>query len=182
MDEECNPYAALIERHRDWIAQRGDASFDMWGIECGPGWVDLLGKLFDDIAAVLRPLKAQVNIRQIKQKFGMLRFLHDFVGELPPQPRERIRDAIELAEFRSGATCETCGARGRMRGVIYLHVACDDHAKPGSKAYGDGSVDVAWRDSSGLVRRVRYDVDRDAVTHEILTEAEYEDFKTRSKS
>jgi hypothetical protein len=182
MDDGSNPYAEIIERHRDWIARHGDGSFDAWGFECGPGWAGLLGKLFDDIAAVVRAPGARLNVRQVKEKFGTLRFYYDLVGDLPPEAVERIRDAVERAEFRSGATCEACGARGMLRGEGYLHVACDDHARPDSRVLGDGSVDFAWRDGEGVIRRVRYDPDADEVTRGVLTEAEYEDFRTRSKS
>lgn len=62
----------------------------------------------------------QVEVVQVKEKFGTLRFYTD-VGD------SYIYGAIAMAESMSAVTCETCGAPGKLFTYGWWHVACDAH-------------------------------------------------------
>ena len=169
-------YEGLLARHRDWLEETGEMrSFQMFGFEVGPGWYQLMSKLFDDLATVVRPTGERLLIRQIKEKFGTLRFY--WSGPFDDPTSERISEAIELAEFRSEVTCETCGRRGRlMNAQGWLATNCDAHAKPGGRPVNkDGPIVI--RTSSppkGVFEEVRYDPEADTVTRRAITRAEFE--------
>lgn len=59
---------------------------------------------------------------QVKEKFGTLRFYTNGGDEY-------IYGAISMAEALSAATCETCGAPGKLRGIGWLYTACDAHTR-----------------------------------------------------
>jgi hypothetical protein len=174
MSDDINPYAAIIERHRDWIEPGGDRHpFPMFGFEVERGWINILGRLFDDIADIVRPTGRKLHIRQIKEKFGTLRFY--WSGPFDGQCFDRICEAVELAQFRSEATCEECGAPGALRNAGgWYAVRCDRHAARRSRKIegkighfsGNASRDEYWR--------VTYDPDTDTVTRQRLTRDEFE--------
>lgn len=62
----------------------------------------------------------QVEVIQIKEKFGTLRFYTN-VGD------NYIYGALAMAESMSAVTCETCGAPGKLFTYGWWHVACDAH-------------------------------------------------------
>jgi hypothetical protein len=95
---------------------------------CGEGWRDLLERACDRIESALADGGGAFTARQIKEKFGALRFY--WGGEVSPEIRSRIDEAIALAEARSACTCETCGEEGRLyrHGGIYM-TCCATHAK-----------------------------------------------------
>jgi NMD protein affecting ribosome stability and mRNA decay len=66
----------------------------------GEGWRPLVEKLVDDITAI----DPTIEISQIKEKFGGLRF---YVWGAT----EEIFDLIEKAEEESYKICENCGTR-----------------------------------------------------------------------
>lgn len=51
-----------------------------WGIDCGPGWLELIGELDDKLAALF----PDYALYQCKEKFGALRYYTD-IGETPPE-------------------------------------------------------------------------------------------------
>lgn len=66
--------------------------------------------------------RAHVEILQIKQKFGGLRF---YVGLAPAEVSEAIREA----ETRSFTICEECGERGQtLKRHEWLRTLCPRHA------------------------------------------------------
>lgn len=87
-------------------------------IECGPGWYNLL----DELSAKLEPLG--VRARQVKEKFGGLRF---YVEQGAP---EEALLFIEQAEALSLDVCEECGAPGALVGTMYVRTVCGRHAEP----------------------------------------------------
>ena len=74
-----------------------------YGIECGKGWEQLL----DDLSQVLVAL-GPVTVRQVKEKFGQLRFY--YTGG-----NAGVNCAVRMAERLSCYTCEECGRAGRHR-------------------------------------------------------------------
>jgi len=72
----------------------------------------------NDIA--ITPKVNWIEIQQIKEKFGGLRFYYDG-GD------ERISGMETMAEIWAGRTCETCGNVGKQRGGGWIRTLCDEH-------------------------------------------------------
>jgi hypothetical protein len=87
------------------------APYELFGIECGPGWKTLYEPLIELCK------KEGVAISQIKEKFGTLRF---YVGSAP----EHVYEAIDVAERKSAETCENCGARGERIDDGWIRTLC----------------------------------------------------------
>jgi hypothetical protein len=62
----------------------------------------------------------QVVVRQIKEKFGGLRFYYDG-GDA------EISGMVRMAESWAGISCETCGDRGQRRSGGWIRTLCDKH-------------------------------------------------------
>ncbi len=69
----------------------------------GEGWRKLVTKLVEDIIKI----DSTVEISQIKEKFGTLRFYIDYGNN-------EIFNLIEKAEIESGKTCESCGTKNNV--------------------------------------------------------------------
>lgn len=61
-----------------------------------------------------------IHVKQIKEKFGGLRFYYDG-GD------ERISGMESMAEVWAGHTCETCGDKGTRRSGGWIRTLCDRH-------------------------------------------------------
>lgn len=107
------------------------------GYVVGPGWWQLLHQALTDIEAVMaqhQPLRFKV--RQIKEKFGGLRFywmLVDGDNQIPQmdlsQLYEQLQSIVQTAEERAGATCEACGEPGGLETAGWMKTLCDKHAR-----------------------------------------------------
>ena len=64
----------------------------------------------------------QVTVNQVKEKFGTLRFYYSGGDDY-------IDGLVAMAESMSAATCEECGAPGRVRHGGWLRCLCDEHAQ-----------------------------------------------------
>ena len=64
----------------------------------------------------------QVTVNQVKEKFGTLRFYYSGGDAY-------IDGLVAMAESMSAATCEECGAPGRVRHGGWLRCLCDEHAQ-----------------------------------------------------
>jgi hypothetical protein len=100
-------------------------SYTAFGCECGDGWYSLLYNLCTEITAAYTAEGLEVGIRpkQIKQKFGGLRFYYYTPGKHLPVVSEIITKHLDLAD----RICEECGQQGKHR----VHnnwelVRCDD--------------------------------------------------------
>ncbi|WP_193369697.1 hypothetical protein [Pelagibius marinus] len=119
----------LIERYPKLFADYGaapDKSAMAFGFECGNGWFDLL----DALCAQLSKLKPAgesddplpLTALQVKEKYGTLRF---YLGACS----DEVLALVELAEAMSAGICETCGNRGRTRGMTWLKTLCSSCAR-----------------------------------------------------
>lgn len=90
--------------------------FDLFGIECGPGWSSLYKPLME------RCKEEGVEIHQIKEKFGGLRF---YTGPCS----EELMSAVDRAEAKSYEICEECGQPGVLRQGGWIRTLCDEHAE-----------------------------------------------------
>lgn len=84
----------------------------LFGVECGPGWRCLIDPL-------MRRCRLEgVEITQIKEKFGGLRF---YIAS----GSEALHTAIDDAEDLSYTICEECGEPGTLRPGGWIYTACD---------------------------------------------------------
>lgn len=98
-----------------------------WGFECGDGWYDLIDSLCGTIQNYIdynQHLNVpQIEVVQVKEKYGTLRFYTQGINE-------KIDGMIWFAESMSGRICEECGNPGKIRGKGWVYTSCDTHAKP----------------------------------------------------
>lgn len=90
----------------------------------GAGWSKILGELSEK----LFKLGWDGGLQQVKEKFGGLRFYWQNNIQ-DPTLASIARDAVEVAEWRSTQTCETCGKYGKTRGGGWILTLCDEHWK-----------------------------------------------------
>jgi hypothetical protein len=123
----------MADRDRDWRIELMAAHPRLFGVasqgypECGEGWRNVLERACVRIEAALAE-GDRFTAEDIKSKYGSLRFY--WRGRLSDAAKVQVEEAIELAEARSGCTCETCGELGRLydRGG-WLETACPQHAR-----------------------------------------------------
>lgn len=108
------------------------------GIQCGTGWYDLLFKLSQIISSELAICSKEDQdlweVRQVKEKFGGLRFYCR-------QGNKVIAQAIVRAENKSISICEKCGAKGVLRDGRWLKTLCDAHSE-GREEYKFEDADI----------------------------------------
>lgn len=90
-------------------------------IACGDGWYILIDTLCDRLQwSTTEAGTPQVIARQVKEKFGGLRF---YVHE-----RSDLQEGmIRLAEAMSYRICDVCGSYGELRGPVIARTRCDKH-------------------------------------------------------
>ena len=83
--------------------------YELFYIECDQGWEDLYKPLIDWVQQYNSTHKdqAKIQITQIKEKFGGLRFYVDCA------PKE-LYDLIDKAEKESYNICEVCGTKDNV--------------------------------------------------------------------
>lgn len=102
------------------------------GFAVGPGWWPIIEELCFRIQSHINWKNeqkekynrgkgcAQVEVVQIKEKFGGLRFYYDG-GD------DTIDGMVRMAEAWADKSCETCGAPGTRRGGGWVRTLCDHH-------------------------------------------------------
>jgi len=84
---------------------------------CGDGWYHILLGL----SQALEELDEDINVVQVKEKLGTLRFYVEGASEI-------AHDLIDQAEAMSAKTCEVCGEPGKLkRRDGWISVACSKH-------------------------------------------------------
>ncbi len=138
----------LVERYPDILRDYGGDNHQTlmsFGFECGDGWYNLLDECmakishFCYLSTTKSGDKITVVARQIKQKFGSLRFYVDIDGASETE-ESIIHDIIAAAERKSAQICEETGDYGVMcrRGGWYKtlsrkaaftsgYIACDEN-------------------------------------------------------
>lgn len=87
-------------------------------VECGTGWFDIVDELSKQIAAHVATFptgkeEPYVNVVQIKEKFGGLRYYIHY-NNLTDDQIQEIEQMVRVAENKSCTTCEDCGGDGTM--------------------------------------------------------------------
>lgn len=86
-----------------------------WGFEHGDGWLELIAALCARINEILESEPgASMDVRQVKEKFGTLRFYYSLHGA-SDEVAESISHAVDLAEEASGHICERCGCAAKLQ-------------------------------------------------------------------
>lgn len=114
----------LLDRYPALFTPREDDDMPnvvrAWGFECGDGWFSLLDTLCAEITAHAQANGLEITVRQIKEKFGALRFYlgggDEFIGGL-----------VSLAGRLSEHVCEECGKPGWMSASGWMKVRCAEH-------------------------------------------------------
>jgi hypothetical protein len=110
------------------------------GFAVGPGWWPIIQSLshhiqthidWNNLNAKQRPdLKykpiEQVVVRQVKEKFGGLRFYYDGGNDI-------IAGMVTIAEAWADSTCEDCGSPGKKRSGGWIKTLCDHHHEQSEK-------------------------------------------------
>jgi hypothetical protein len=132
MQQDFNDFR--VKYPNAFITDNAPYSFRMFGFECGAGWKNLLEPVFKQIHEnnVEKLLKSQngetffTQIRQVKEKYGTLRFYVDCGSD-------ELYSLISEAEDKSAETCEQCGGPAKLRGHGWYYTACEDHIKESDK-------------------------------------------------
>lgn len=97
-----------------------------WGLEIGDGWYCLINELCYKIDIHIKQnpkLEEGFIIRQVKEKFGTLRFY--YIGG-----DDTIDKLVDAAETESAITCEMCGKVGKTTNINgWLSTLCEEHTK-----------------------------------------------------
>lgn len=94
-----------------------------WGLECGPGWDELLVDLLAQLDAILaKHPTLRFRLVQIKEKFGSLRFYVSFDEGTEDDIAQKdlvkvVFAAIQDAQKKSARTCERCGTPSVIREI-----------------------------------------------------------------
>jgi hypothetical protein len=108
-----------------------------FGTNVGAGWWELLEDAFIKIEAVLDENPSMFfKTRQIKEKFGGLRFYYD-MGQIEGDSSMSdeqvnaemllIHDIVVEAESKSNRTCEVCGEPGAHSKTRWVKTLCTHH-------------------------------------------------------
>ncbi len=111
----CDHYPHLYQD------RRGDPKTTLmcWGFACSNGWYPLL----DSLSHLITARCPEVVARQVKEKFGGLRFYYaggdDYCGGV-----------VRMAGALSSELCERCGAPGQLGRIrSWFQCRCDEHAQ-----------------------------------------------------
>ena len=90
-----------------------DLPIELFGVECGIGWKNLYEPIIEWIKNYNsnKPKEEQIEIHQIKEKFGGLRFYCNFYTD-------ELKEMIHNAEKESFRTCEFCGTKENVGHTI----------------------------------------------------------------
>lgn len=136
----------MDERLDNYIFARFDALFELrhgtpqetvmcYGLDVGTGWFKLIYELCDGISKVDPTTRA----RQVKEKFGGLRFYYRSADE----KYEEVNKLIENAARQSIETCDICGEKGEMIHNGWVATRCKAHRKATSASKIDRDTIVA---------------------------------------
>lgn len=122
-----------IAEEFSWMLPRDDTNQDpkfiddlyaAFGIECGDGWYEVIRGLCRDITDAYEQagLPVDVQIFQIKEKYGTLRFYQSCCKEM----YDIVEDLISKWEDVSEVTCEVCGKPGVIYDKGWVMVRCEE--------------------------------------------------------
>jgi len=123
-DQEFKDYEKFAEQMETKFPKLFSGKYG--GFAVGKGWYPILEALCNNIQNHIDwKVKqgqdvAQVEVNQIKEKFGGLRFYYTG-GD------EQIHGMVQMAEAFASSLCEDCGGIGKRRGGGWIRTLCDVH-------------------------------------------------------
>jgi hypothetical protein len=124
MTNEVNDYETFAKRMEETYPKMFSGKYG--GFAVGQGWYPILETLCANIQSHINwRVKqgqdiAQVEVNQIKEKFGGLRFYYSG-GD------DEISGMVRMAESWAEIACEECGAFGKRRSGGWIRTLCDHH-------------------------------------------------------
>lgn len=112
-----------IEPHHLGVEMVWEDPEAFYGHCVGPGWVPHLLSL----TAKLEKLGWDGKLRQVKEKFGTLRFY--WTNNIPGIMGEIAEDVVSHYEERTAYICEECGEFGELRYGGWTKCLCTKHNK-----------------------------------------------------
>jgi hypothetical protein len=119
-----NDYEAFVKRLEETYPKMFAGRYG--GVAVGTGWWPIIESLCANIQSHIdwRVKQgqdiSQVEVEQIKEKFGGLRFYYSG-GD------DEISGMVRMAEAWAGVACEECGAFGERRSGGWIRTLCDHH-------------------------------------------------------
>jgi hypothetical protein len=123
-DQEFKEYEQFAKRMEERFPKMFVGKYG--GFAVGAGWYPILEALCANIQSHIdwRVKQgqdiAQVEVEQIKEKFGGLRFYYQG-GD------DEISGMVRMAEAWADVACEECGAFGKRRSGGWIRTLCDVH-------------------------------------------------------
>jgi hypothetical protein len=138
MSEELEPYEVFAEQMETRFPKMFEDAYG--GFACGEGWWPILESLCANIQSHIdwrnktrakllednpynHPIPdevEQVTVRQIKEKFGGLRFYYDGGDEF-------VDGMVTMAESWASRSCEDCGSPATKQTTGWIKNVCDKH-------------------------------------------------------
>lgn len=117
----------VVEEVQELLDQKEIVLPIQFGFECSDGWYMLLDQLMASIESHLNPgnswprkERTPLQIMQIKEKFGGLRFYYSGGDDV-------VRGMVQLAESLSYEICEHCGStKNIMQTEGWITTLCED--------------------------------------------------------
>jgi hypothetical protein len=124
MSDEISKYEEFAARMEERFPKMFEGKYGGFAVD--EGWWPILESLCANIQSHIdwRVKQgqeiAQVEVNQIKEKFGGLRFYYSG-GD------DEISGMVRMAEAWADRSCEQCGAPGKSRGGGWIKTLCDRH-------------------------------------------------------
>ena len=117
-------YPDLYEAY-DWDADERDGPvppLTAYGFSVGDGWYELLKSLSEHLTR----RDVDIEVHQVKEKFGGLRFYHGGVQAEEERDSYMAMGAVQQAEEMSFHVCEECGASAELQQSGWFRTLCDE--------------------------------------------------------
>jgi hypothetical protein len=99
-----NVYTELMNQHPVLFGQKDlpmSQTCMCWGIDCGPGWIDLLKDLCNDLDDIMEKYDCTIEATQVKEKYGTLRFYYNISTKNEPSFLENLLEkAIQIPGYK----------------------------------------------------------------------------------
>ena len=100
-----------------------------FGFSHGDGWYKIVDEFLKKATKILNE-KYEIDIIQIKEKFGSLRIYYDVI-DCTEEVILMLRKLVMEAENKSFVTCEVCGKEGKIKNDTgWVSTLCNKHRKP----------------------------------------------------
>jgi len=124
MSEELDKYEVFAKRMEERFPKMFEGKYG--GFAVGEGWWHIIESLCANIQSHTDwkvkqgKVISQVEVNQIKEKFGGLRFYYSG-GD------DEISGMVRMAESWADRSCEECGSIGTTRNGGWIKTLCDRH-------------------------------------------------------